>query len=91
MDHVDYLLSIDAPTDTSYFLSQNKLAYTQSISPLIQMSWWALWLRLSKNTESTTSDPSKLSAPSIDSAKIKLIFVATAYPNTLTTAPSARP
>ena len=30
MDHADYLLSIDAPTDTSYFLSQDKIAYTQS-------------------------------------------------------------
>ena len=30
MDHANYLLSIDAPTDTSYFISQDKIAYTQS-------------------------------------------------------------
>jgi hypothetical protein len=30
MDHADYLLSIDAPTSTSYFITQDKIAYTQS-------------------------------------------------------------
>lgn len=30
LDHVQYLLSIDAPTTTSYFIAQDKIAYTQS-------------------------------------------------------------
>lgn len=30
LDHAQYLLSIDAPTATSYFISQDKIAYTQS-------------------------------------------------------------
>jgi hypothetical protein len=29
-DHAEYLLSIDAPVATSYFISQDKLAYTPS-------------------------------------------------------------
>lgn len=30
LDHVQYLLSIEAPIHTSYFLTQDKIAYTQS-------------------------------------------------------------
>ena len=30
LDHAEYLLSIDAPVNTSYFFSQDKIAYTQS-------------------------------------------------------------
>ena len=36
MDHADFLLSIEAPTDTSYFISQDKITYTQSNVLVIQ-------------------------------------------------------
>ena len=37
MDHVDYLLSIDAPTSTSYFITQDKITYTQSKEESMQI------------------------------------------------------
>jgi hypothetical protein len=37
LDHVQYLLSIDAPTTTSYFIAQDKIAYTQSKTNHIQI------------------------------------------------------
>lgn len=39
MDHADYILSMDSPTDTSYFLTQDRIVYTQSTPPLRQISW----------------------------------------------------
>lgn len=30
LDHTQYLLSLEAPLHTSFFISQDKIAYTQS-------------------------------------------------------------
>ena len=39
LDHAEYLLSIDAPVNTSYFIAQDKLAYTQSNHCGKKISW----------------------------------------------------
>lgn len=61
LDHAQYLLSIDAPTHTSYFLNQNQIVYTQSTFNTMKTSWLESLPRHSNNLEHLTADLSKLS------------------------------
>ena len=90
LDHAQYLLSIDAPTNTSYFLTQNQIVYTQSTSLHTQISWLELWPKPSSNSEHRTVDPNRPLTSSTPLSNRKLTSDVTASPNILITVPSEK-
>lgn len=89
-DHVEYLLTLDPPLATSYFIAQDNIAYTPSNAQITQILLLEKWQKSLKNMDSLIIKHNKFYAYYNFFCKQNVIGVATAPRKTLITAPSPK-